>query len=90
MREFMNFNYRLSRPTNHYDENVISIDEQICKLIAERKSVSNNNPGFPPLEQIKLWAEKYGFYENHLHSIFKSFYNEHIFRPKVEQRVFLA
>jgi hypothetical protein len=40
------------RPTTHYDQRINEIDEQLCKLIKQRKEISNNNPGFPPLEYI--------------------------------------
>jgi hypothetical protein len=56
--------YPMHRPTTHYDENVRLIDQQLCEWIAKRKSVSHNNPGFPPIEQIKEWAEEFGLYEN--------------------------
>jgi hypothetical protein len=86
----LNSKHHLRRPTKHYDENVLSIDEQICKLIADRKTVSNNNPGFPPIEQIEFLAEKYGLFEKHLHSIFSVLYNEQFYRPKVEPNRFLG
>ena len=80
----MQFSYRPRNPTKHYDENVRFLDEQLCELIAKRKSVSNDNPGFPPIEQINIWAEKFGLYENFLHSVFYTLYNEHLHRPRVE------
>jgi hypothetical protein len=72
------------RPTKQYDENVLPIDEQLCALIAKRNAVSNNNPGFPPLEKIDEWAAKYGLYETHLDSVFHTLYHEELHRPRVE------
>ncbi|TDK61809.1 hypothetical protein E2K98_13070 [Bacillus salipaludis] len=72
------------RPTEHYDERLIPIDEQICSLLKQRKDISNNNPGFPPLEDISKWAEKFDLYEDLLRSIFGVLENDDHFRPQVE------
>jgi hypothetical protein len=72
------------RPTEHYDERLYPIDEQICSLLKQRKDTSNNNPGFPPLEDISKWAEKYDLYEDLLRSIFGVLRNDDHFRPQVE------
>jgi hypothetical protein len=71
-------------PTEHYDEQLSPIDEQICSLLKQRKDISNNNPGFPPLENISRWAEKYGLYEDLLRSLFGVLENDEFFRPQVE------
>lgn len=76
------------RPTDHYDEGITQIDEQICELIKQRKEVSNNNPGYPPFEYISKWAEKYGLYENQLKSVFSSLWNESLYKPVVEPHGF--
>lgn len=76
------------RPTTHYDERINEIDEQLCKLIKQRKEISNNNPGFPPLEDISNWAEKFELYEELLKSVFRSLWNEELFRPLVEPNGF--
>lgn len=76
------------RPTNHYDEKVKFIDEQICKLINERKELSENNPGYPPFEYISNWAEEFGLYENMLKSIFASMWNEKSYKPMIEPEGF--
>lgn len=86
----MPYNHRLSRPTKHYDESVRPLDEQLCELIAKRKAVSNNNPGFPKIAEINSWAKKYGLYENHLHKVSYCIYNEQLYRPKVEPTGFLG
>src|SRR5579875_1435102 len=53
-------------------------------LIKQRKDVSNANPGFPPLEQIALWAKEFGLNEDFLRSLFSHLRNEDRYRPKVE------
>ncbi len=76
------------RPTNHYDERAKQIDEKICGLIQERKEISDNNPGYPPLEYIAEWAEKFNLYEDFLKSIFGSMWNEKIYKPSVKPEGF--
>ncbi|WP_342670987.1 hypothetical protein [Peribacillus loiseleuriae] len=72
------------RPTDYYDERIFSIDEQICSLLKQRKELSNNNPGFPPLENISHWAEKFGLHEDLLRLLFGELRNDEEFRPRVE------
>ncbi|MBP1917488.1 chorismate mutase [Lederbergia galactosidilyticus] len=66
-------------PTDHYDEQIESIDEEICHLIKQRKDLSNNNPGFPTKHLIASWSKKYNFYEDFLDSIFSDFLHEEIY-----------
>lgn len=75
-------------PTEHYDEKIADIDEQICKLIKQRKDLSNHNPGFPTAQWISAWSEKYDFCEEFLTSVFLHFFNEDIYRPVVEPKGF--
>lgn len=75
--------------TEHYDERIIDIDEQICALIKQRKDLSDHNPGFPTKHLITKWAEKYHFYEEYLKSVFEHFLNEEFYRPVVEPKGFL-
>lgn len=72
------------RPTEHYDENIYHIDEQICKLLKQRKEFSNNNPGYPPFEYIEKWAITFDFYEDYLKSVFGALMKEEYFKPRVE------
>lgn len=72
------------RPTEHYDERLIPIDEQICSLLKQRKDISDNNPGFPPLEDISKWAEKFDLYEDLLRSLFGLLENDDHYRPQIE------
>ncbi|PLR78320.1 hypothetical protein CU633_05785 [Bacillus sp. V3-13] len=71
-------------PTDHYDERILPIDEQICALLRQRKDISNNDPGFPPLETISNWAEKFDLYEDLLTSLFGMLRNDEEFRPYVD------
>lgn len=77
------------RPTTHYDEKITQIDEKICELIKQRKDISNNNPGYPPLEYISEWAEKFNLYEDLLKSIFGSLWNEELHKPIAEPEEFI-
>lgn len=76
-------------PTEHYDEQIEAIDEQICNLIKQRKDLSNNNPGFPTKQLIANWAKKNNFYEDFLNSVFAHFLNEDIYKPVIEPQGFL-
>jgi hypothetical protein len=76
-------------PTEHYDERIEAIDEQICVLIKQRKDMSNNNPGFPTKKLISDWSKKYYLYEEFLNGVFGHFFNEELYRPIVEPKGFL-
>lgn len=76
------------RPTDHYDESIKGIDEKICKLIQTRKILSDNNPGYPPLEYISRWADDFGLYEEMLKSMFGVLWYEKQFKPYVEPEGF--
>ena len=77
-------------PTDYYYKDLATIDEQICELLAKRKELSNNNPGFPNLELISEWSQKYGLNENWLRRIFAAYmlYEGHL-QPPVEPTGFL-
>ncbi|WNQ10548.1 hypothetical protein MJA45_23480 [Paenibacillus aurantius] len=72
------------RPTEHYDESIYHVDEQICHLLKKRKELSSHNPGYPPFEYIEKWAAEFGFYSDFLKSIFYSLGTEESFKPVVE------
>ncbi|MCM3764925.1 hypothetical protein [Neobacillus niacini] len=76
-------------PTEHYDSRIEDIDEQICKLIKQRKDLTNNNPGFPTEQLINKWSKKYDLYELFLNGVFGHFYNEELFKPIVEPEGFV-
>lgn len=56
--------------SDYYDQKLLPLDDQLCELLKQRKELSNNNPGVPPIESISNWAEKYGVYEDLLNSLF--------------------
>ncbi|GEM_PF-513695 len=66
-------------PTDYYCELLAPIDEQICALIAKRKEISENNPGFPSLESITAWCHQYELNETMTQSLFATMYNENHF-----------
>ncbi|MBA2937195.1 hypothetical protein HZF08_02670 [Paenibacillus sp. CGMCC 1.16610] len=72
------------RPTEHYDERIFPIDEQICELLKQRKEISNNNPGYPQFEYIEKWAISFNLYEDFLKSVFYVLRNEEKYQPTVE------
>ncbi|MGM0889690.1 MAG: hypothetical protein ACQEW5_22725 [Bacillota bacterium] len=76
------------QPTDHYDEKVFSIDEQLCALLKQRKEISNNDPGFPPHKNISNWAKRFGLYEDLLNTVFGTLRNDEEFRPRVEPKNF--
>ncbi len=76
-------------PTEHYEEQLEPIDEQICNLIKQRKELSDNNPVFPTKELITRWATKYNLYEDFINSVFSQLLNEEIYKPVVEPEGFL-
>ncbi|PWU67087.1 hypothetical protein [Gracilibacillus dipsosauri] len=80
---------RFAPPTDHYDERLEKIDEQICNLMKERKILSNNNPGFPRASLITEWSQKYNFYEDFLRSIFSQLLDEEVYKPTVKPRGFM-
>ncbi|WP_242976012.1 hypothetical protein [Desulfosporosinus sp. FKB] len=66
-------------PTDYYCEELAQIDEQICSLLAKRKELSNNNPGFPNLELISSWSQKFGFNQDWLQGLFAKMMHEEIY-----------
>lgn len=67
-------------PTDYYNESLTLTDKQICELIAKRKELSGNNPGFPDMEKIAAWCVEYGLNEEMISGIFTSLYFENKFR----------
>ena len=76
-------------PTDYYCEELATIDEQICVLLAKRKELSNNNPGFPNLDRISAWSQQYGLDEDWLRMNFAYMYGEHHLLPPIEPAGFL-
>lgn len=71
-------------PVDYYCDSVAPIDEQICALLAKRKELSENNPGFPPLELISGWCQQYQLNEDIVRSIFGILSRERDCFPMVE------
>lgn len=76
-------------PTDYYCEVLAPIDEQICALLAKRKELSQNRPGYPQLERISVWSQQYGLREDFVRMLFASFYHESSFLPRVEPTEFV-
>jgi len=68
-------------PTDYYCEALAPLDEQLCDLIAKRKEVSGNNPGFPGIDRISTWCQRCGLNEQTLLAVFSNLYNEDRFQP---------
>ncbi|MCO1602221.1 hypothetical protein [Desulfosporosinus nitroreducens] len=66
-------------PTDYYCESLAPIDEEICALIAKRKVLSENNPGFPSLNLITTWCNRHELNEKMIKSLFGTIYNENNF-----------
>lgn len=75
-------------PTDYYDERISETDEQICKLINERKRLSDNNPGFPSSNYITKWSKGYNLEEIFLNYVFAHFYNEELYKAAIEPKNF--
>lgn len=74
---------------SHYeDERIASIDEQICALLKQRKELSGEPALLPSPEKIAAWSEKFGLYENYLHSIFAVARRPSSFRPRIQPENF--
>jgi hypothetical protein len=69
-------------PTDYYCEVLAPIDEQLCSLIAKRKEVSGNNPGFPGVDRISGWCQHYGLNEQMTLHVFGQLYGEDHFQPR--------
>ncbi|MDQ7096497.1 hypothetical protein REC12_23150 [Desulfosporosinus sp. PR] len=79
-----------SPPTDYYCRELAQVDEQICTLLAKRKEISNNNPGFPGLDLISAWSQTFGLEEDWLRRIFAVYMlGEERFQPPVEPVGFL-
>ncbi len=81
--------YSFEPPTDHYDERLETIDEQICSLMNQRKDLSGSTPSFPTKQLISNWSKRYGFYEEYLQEVFSHFLTEEMFKPIIEPKGFL-
>ncbi|ETT85314.1 hypothetical protein MKZ08_07380 [Viridibacillus sp. FSL R5-0477] len=74
----------IEQSSNNYNEQLFSIDEQICTLLKQRKDLSMDHPVFPPDEVLSKWATKYDLYEEYLSSLFGTVRMHDFFKPQVE------
>lgn len=79
---------RIPRPTDHYDKQLLQIDEQICSLLQQRKALSNNNPGLPPDDVLSNWAVEYELYPEFLYQMFGAMRYENLFKSRIEPNGF--
>ncbi|OIK13802.1 hypothetical protein BIV59_04610 [Bacillus sp. MUM 13] len=77
------------RPTDYYDNRLYPIDEEICRLLQQRKALCEGRPGFPPDKAITEWAGKYDIFEEFLQSIFGLMRMDFFFKPQVEPSGFI-
>lgn len=75
-------------PTDYYceilapiDEQLCAFDEQLCALMAKRKEASGNNPGFPGVDRISAWGQRYGLNEQMTLAVFSQLYHQDHFQP---------
>lgn len=76
-------------PGTPYDERTLPVDEQLCELLRNRKSLTVGKPAYPPFERIAEWSAKYGLYEDYLKAVFGTLYGEEHYRPAVEPAGFV-
>ncbi|EHQ90718.1 hypothetical protein [Desulfosporosinus youngiae] len=57
-------------PTDYYCQGLAPLDEEICSLLAKRKELSNENPGFPDPDLISQWSRTFGLKEDWLRRVF--------------------
>jgi len=76
---------------DYYCELLAPIDEQICALLAKRKELSNANPGFPGVDLISAWCERFGLNEDKIRRTFASMGSDPTFLPheQIEPTKFL-
>jgi len=65
------------------------LDEEICSLLAKRKELSNQNPGFPDPDLISQWSQAFGLKEYWLCIIFSHLLSEERIHVPVEPIEFL-
>lgn len=77
-------------PTEYYCKELAPLDEEICSLLAKRKEMSDENPGFPNSDLIAKWSQKFGLNEDWLRRMFAVYLQaEECYQPPVEPTGFL-
>lgn len=64
----------LKPPADYYDDSIQELDQEILKLLSERKQRTQNNPGFPHKSILTKWAKDLQFEEAFLHSFFPIYF----------------
>lgn len=47
--------------SDYYDQKLLPLDDQLCELLKQRKELSNNNPGVPPIESSPIGRKSMEF-----------------------------
>ncbi|WP_018306584.1 hypothetical protein [Desulfitobacterium hafniense] len=76
-------------PTDYYCKELAPLDEEICSLLAKRKELSNQNPGFPEPDLIARWSQAFGLKEYWLSIVFAHLLSEEQIHITVEPVEFL-
>jgi hypothetical protein len=80
--------FREEPRATYYNKQLQPIDEKICALIQERKTMAGDNPGLPSEEAFQSWGKKFGHSPDMLREIFAAMQNEELFKPRVEPKKF--
>ena len=75
---------RMEPPTDYYDEQLKTVDENIAASIATRQRLSNGKPGFPKAAYLEQWARQYEIPVSILHRIFFILFNWPVLRERVQ------
>lgn len=70
--------------SKYNDSRLVTIDEQICALLQQRKEQAALTPGLPSDDTISKWAQQYGFDDTFLALFFQLIKSEKYYTSKVE------
>lgn len=70
--------------SKYNDSRLVTIDEQICALLQQRKEQTALTPGLPSDDTISKWAQQYGFDDTFLALFFQLIKSEKYYTSKVE------
>jgi len=70
--------------SKYNDSRLVTIDEQICTLLQQRKEQAALTPGLPSDDTISKWAQQYGFDDTFLALFFQLIKSEKYYTSKVE------
>ncbi len=75
---------RIEPPTDYYDEQLQTVDENIVASIATRQRLSNGKPGFPKAAYLERWARQYEIPVSILHQTFSALFRWHVVRERLQ------